>query len=120
MPALADLQMRAGLTAEETLDEALAAEHDARSGPAQWPSWRGVGSAVTERPGNYQLLCVIAKTQARAGLTAKAVATFDEALGAAQTIMTGFQGRGGFAVASALANVADAQRGRPDWRRRRA
>jgi hypothetical protein len=43
--ALAGLQMHAGLAAEETLDEALAAEHDARSGPADWPSWRDVGIA---------------------------------------------------------------------------
>jgi hypothetical protein len=49
---LADRQMRAGFAAEATLDEALVAEHDARSDPAEWPSWRYVGIAVTKSPGN--------------------------------------------------------------------
>ena len=104
--ALADLQMRAGLAAEETLDEALAAEHDARSGRAEWRL--DVGIAV-QNPGNYLLLCDIAKAQARAGLPVKTAGTFDEALQAAQAITTRFQVRGDVAVASALAHVADAE-----------
>jgi len=108
--ALADLQTRAGSAAEETLGDALAAEHDARSGPVEWSSYRDIGNAVSQSPGDYLLLCGIAKAQARAGLTAKAVATFDEALRAAQATMTGFQGRGDAAVAGALVNVSDAQR----------
>jgi hypothetical protein len=52
--ALADLQMRAGSAVEATLDEALAAEHDARSGLVDWPSWRDVGIAVTKSPGNVR------------------------------------------------------------------
>jgi tetratricopeptide (TPR) repeat protein len=107
---LADLQMRAGLAAEQTLDEALAAEHDARSGPADWPSWRDVRIAVTKSPGNVRLLCAIAKAQVRAGLTQKAVATFDEALRAAEATVTATQVRGDVIVVGALADVADAQR----------
>jgi hypothetical protein len=80
--------MRAGAAAEATLDEALAAEHDARAGQAQWPSIRDAGFAVKQNTsGNVVLLCDIAKAQARAGLTAKAVASFDEALRAAQAIV---------------------------------
>jgi tetratricopeptide (TPR) repeat protein len=108
--ALADQQMDAGSTAEATLDEALAAEHDARSGMAEWPSWRYVGIAVTKSPGNVGLLCDIAKAQVRAGLTAKAVATFDEALRAAEAPVTPTQLRGDVIIAGALAHVADAQR----------
>ena len=37
--ALASLQIYTGLAAEQTLYEALAAEHEARSNPAEWPSW---------------------------------------------------------------------------------
>jgi tetratricopeptide (TPR) repeat protein len=111
--ALADLQMRAGSPAEKTLDEALAAEHDARPGLAQWPSVRDSGMVVKSNSfGNVHLLCDIAKAQARAGLTAKAVASFDEALQAAQAIITYDPARGSQdeAIADALARVADAQR----------
>jgi tetratricopeptide (TPR) repeat protein len=111
--ALADLHMRAGSTAEATLDEALAAEHDARSGMAQWPSFRDSGLVVKEnRSGDVALLCDIAKAQARAGLTAKAVVSFDEALRAAEAIPRRDPALGGQdeAIASALTRIADAQR----------
>jgi tetratricopeptide (TPR) repeat protein len=107
---LADKQMHAGSAAEATLDDALAAEHDARSGQAEWPSWRNVGIAVTQTPGNVRLLCDIAKAQVRAGLTAKAVTTFDEALRAAEATVTPTQVRGDVIVVGALTAVADAQR----------
>jgi tetratricopeptide (TPR) repeat protein len=87
--ALADLPMRIGSPVEETLDEALAAEHDGRAGRALWPSFRSLGIAVTENSfGNVRLLCDIAKAQARAGFTTKADASFDEALRSVQAIMT--------------------------------
>jgi tetratricopeptide (TPR) repeat protein len=111
--ALADLQMRAGLAAEETLDEALTAEHDGRAGHTLWPSFQSLGIAVRENSfGNVRLLCDIAKAQARAGLTAKAVASFDEALRAVQAIMTHDPAltNQDEAIADALAVVADAQR----------
>jgi hypothetical protein len=86
--SIADLQTRAGASPEATLDEALAAERDARSGRARWPSIRDSGIWVTtwNRSDNADLLCDVAKAQARAGLTAKAVATLDEALRAARGI----------------------------------
>lgn len=111
--ALADLQMRAGSAAEETLDEALTAEHDGRAGHTLWPSFQSLGIAVRENSfGNVRLLCDIAKAQARAGLTAKAVASFDEALRAVQAIMTHDPALANQdeAIADALARVADAQR----------
>jgi tetratricopeptide (TPR) repeat protein len=111
--ALADLQMRAGAAAEATLDEALAAEHDARPGMAQWPSIRDSGIRVTQNSsGDAGLLCDIAKAQARAGLTAKAVASFDEALRAAQAIVVPNPASGSqdAAIADALVRIADAQR----------
>jgi tetratricopeptide (TPR) repeat protein len=112
--AIVDLQMRAGAAAEATLDEARAAEHDARFGRAQWPSYRDPGIRITTETssGNVRLLCDIAKAQARAGLNAKAIATFDEAMRAAQAIS--FVGSNAVkpdaAIAGALVNVADAQR----------
>jgi tetratricopeptide (TPR) repeat protein len=108
--ALADLQMRAGAEAEATLDEALAAVH-AQSGMAQWPSVRDSGIAVTENSfGNVGLLCDIAKAQARAGLSAKATASFDEALRAAQALVQGPALDGVDAIADALLRIADAER----------
>jgi len=112
--AIADLQTRAGASPEATLDEALAAERDARSGMARWPSIRDSGIRVTTSndSGNVDLLCDIAKAQARAVLTAKAVATLDEALRAARgiempdTVLI----KRDTAVARALVRVADAQR----------
>jgi tetratricopeptide (TPR) repeat protein len=111
--ALAELQMRIGAAAEATLDEALAAEHDSRAGMAQWPSFRDSGIRVTQNSsGDVVLLCDIAKAQARAGLTAKAVVSFDEALRAAQAIVVPAPALGSqdAAVADALARIADAQR----------
>ncbi len=109
--ALADLQMRAGSAAGETLDEALATARDARSSPAQGQSFRQTGIGVTaSSSGDVRLLCDIAKAQARAGLTAKAVASFDEALRAAQAITMVGPTLQDEAVAGALATVADAQR----------
>jgi tetratricopeptide (TPR) repeat protein len=111
--ALADLQMRNGSAAEATLDEALAAEHDARSGMAQWPSVRDSGMVVKENSfGNVGLLCDIAKAQARAGLTDKAAASFDEALRAAQAIVVHDPALDSQdeAIADALVRIADAQR----------
>jgi tetratricopeptide (TPR) repeat protein len=111
--ALADLQTRAGATAEATLEEALAAERDARSGQAQWPSFIASGLGIKENhSGDVGLLCDIAKAQARAGLTAKAVASFDEALRAAQAIMIPNSALGSqdAAIADALTRIADAQR----------
>jgi tetratricopeptide (TPR) repeat protein len=104
--AIGDLQMRAGVSPEATLDEALAAEGDARSG-IPWSN----GIRVT-MPGNTDLLCDIAKMQARAGLTAKAVATLDEALRSARAIaMPGtFLIKRDTDIAGALMRVADAQR----------
>jgi tetratricopeptide (TPR) repeat protein len=111
--ALADLQMRIGSAAEATLDEALVAEHDSRPGQAQWPSIRDSGIRVTQNSsGDVRLLCDIAKAQARADLTAKAVASFDEALRAAQAIVVPdptLGSRDG-AIADALVRIADAQR----------
>lgn len=63
-----------GSVAEATLDEALAAELDARFRPAERLSWRDVGSAVTKSLGNVRVLCDIAKAQVRASLTANAFA----------------------------------------------
>jgi len=109
--ALADLQMRSGSAAEETLDKALAAERDARSSPSRRPSFRQTSIGVTESgSGNVGLLCDIAKAQARAGLTVKAVVSFDEALQAAEAITVVDPARQGEAIAGALATVADAQR----------
>jgi hypothetical protein len=109
--ALADQQMRAGLAAEATLDEALAAEHDGRAGLTLWPSFRDTGLGVREESsGNVGVLCDIARAQARAGLTAKAVASFDEALQAAQAITMVDPALQGEVIAGALATVADAQR----------
>ena len=109
--ALADLQMRAGAAAEETLDEALAAERNARSSPAQRQSFRETVIGVTASgSGGVRLLCDIAKAQARAGLTTKAVASFDEALRAAKAITMLTPALQGEAIADALATVADAQR----------
>jgi tetratricopeptide (TPR) repeat protein len=111
--ALADLQIHDGSTAEATLDEALAAERDARPGQAQWPSIRDSGLGVKENhSGDVGLLCDIAKAQARAGLTAKAVASFDEALRAAQAIVIANPPLGSqdAAIADALTRIADAQR----------
>jgi tetratricopeptide (TPR) repeat protein len=110
--ALAELQMRIGAAAEATLDEALAAEHDSRAGMAQWPSVRDSGMTVKENSGDVGLLCDLAKALARAGLTAKAVASFDEALRAAQAIVVhdpALGSRDG-AIADALVRIADAQR----------
>jgi tetratricopeptide (TPR) repeat protein len=84
--ALAHLQMRAGSAVGETLDEA----------------------GFMAR-GEVRLLCDIAKAQARAGLTSKAVASFDEALRAAQAIKVTGTAVQGESVAGALATVADAQ-----------
>ncbi len=111
--ALADLQMRTGAAAEATLDEALAAEHDARPGQAQWPSVRDSGFAVKQNTsGNVVLLCDIARAQARAGLAAKAIASFDEALRAAQAIVVPNPALGSkdAAITDALTRIADAQR----------
>jgi tetratricopeptide (TPR) repeat protein len=110
--ALAEPQMRIGEAAEATLDEALAAEHGSRAGMAQWPSIRDSGIRVTENSsGDAGLLCDIAKAQARAGLTAKAVASFDEALRAAQAIVVpSALGSQDGAIADALVRIADAQR----------
>jgi tetratricopeptide (TPR) repeat protein len=112
--ALADLQTRAGLPAEATLDEALAAEHDGRGGMAKWPSWAELGIRGNDISGDVSLLCDIAKAQARAGLTAKAVASFDEALHAAEAIPrrdpTIGLTVGNQEEALALMRVADAQR----------
>jgi tetratricopeptide (TPR) repeat protein len=108
---LADLQMRIGSAARETLDEALAAERNARSNLAQRPSFRETGVGLTASGSDdVRLLCDIAKAQARAGLTAKAVASFDEALRAAQAITMDGTARKSEAIADALATVADAQR----------
>jgi tetratricopeptide (TPR) repeat protein len=112
--AIADLQTRVGASPEATLDEALAAERDARSGMAQWPSIRdsGIRATTWNGSGNANLLCDIAKAQGRAGLTAKAVATLDEALRAARGIAMpdSVLIKRDTAVAGALARVADAQR----------
>jgi hypothetical protein len=109
--ALADLQMRAGSAAEETFDEALAAERNARSSPTELPGLREIGIAVTASgSGSVRLLCDIAKAQARAGLTAKAEASFYEALRVAQSIKMAGPAAQGEAIADALATVADAQR----------
>jgi tetratricopeptide (TPR) repeat protein len=109
--AAADLQMRAGSTPEATLDDALAAEHDARSGMAEWPSFRdsGFGVKAGGRSGNVGLLCDVAKAQARAGLAAKASASFEEALLAAQSMGTFDPHYQGPTIATSLADVADAQ-----------
>jgi tetratricopeptide (TPR) repeat protein len=111
--ALADLQVPIGAAVEATLDEALAAEHDSRAGMAQWPSVRDSGIRVTQNnSGDVSLLCDIAKAQARADLTAKAVASFDEALRAAQAIVVpnpALGSRDG-AITDALVRIADAQR----------
>jgi tetratricopeptide (TPR) repeat protein len=91
--ALADLQMRAGSAVGETLDEA--------------------GDMAR---GDVRLLCDVAKAQARAGLTSKAVANFDEAVRAAQAVKTtgpallGESKADSEGIAGALATVADAQR----------
>jgi tetratricopeptide (TPR) repeat protein len=97
---LADLQMHAGSVTEEALDDALAAERDARFGRVTW----------RENSADARLLCNIAKAQVRAGQTAKAAVTFDEALRLAQapTGMMGFDD--GRLMAPVLADVADAQR----------
>jgi tetratricopeptide (TPR) repeat protein len=111
--ALADLQTRAGAAAEATLDEAVAAEHDARASMAQWPSVRDSGMVVKENNfGDARLLSDIANAQTRAGLIAKAVASFDEALRAAQAIVVPGPALGSqdAAIADALAGIADAQR----------
>jgi hypothetical protein len=106
--------MRTGASSAATLDEALAAERDARSGMAQWPSIRdsGIQATTWNSSGNPYLLCDIAKAQSRAGLAAKATATLDEALRSARGVAmpdTPLIKRD-TAVAGALVHVADAQR----------
>jgi hypothetical protein len=91
--------------------DALAAEHDARSGMAEWPSFRdsGFGVKAGGRSGNVGLLCDVAKAQARAGLAAKASASFEEASLAAQSMGTFDPHYQGPTIATSLADVADAQ-----------
>jgi tetratricopeptide (TPR) repeat protein len=109
--AVADLQRRAGSTPEATLDDALAAERDARSGMAEWPSFRasGLGVKAGGESGDVGLLCDIAIAQARAGLAAKASASLEEALLAAQSTTALDPHYRDLIVATSLAEVAGAQ-----------
>jgi tetratricopeptide (TPR) repeat protein len=109
--AIADLQMRAGSTPEATLDDALAAEHDARSGIVEWPSFRDFGLVVKAggASGDVGLLCAIAGAQARAGLAAKASASLEQALLAAQSSPAVVPHDHGFSIATSLADVAGAE-----------
>jgi tetratricopeptide (TPR) repeat protein len=109
--AIADLQMRAGAAPEATLDDALAAEHDARSEMVEWPSFRDSGLAVKAGSafGNVGLLCEIAGAQARAGLAAKASASFEQAVLAAQSSPAVDLHDQSLSVAMSLADVASAQ-----------
>jgi tetratricopeptide (TPR) repeat protein len=109
--AIADLQMRAGAAPEAVLDDALAAEHDARSETVEWPSFRDSGLEVKagSASGNVGLLCEIAGAQARAGLAAKAAASFEQAVLAAQSSPAVGPHYQGVTVAMSLADVARAQ-----------
>jgi tetratricopeptide (TPR) repeat protein len=102
----------AGASPEATLDETLAVERAARAGTAQWPTDSATRATTWNRSGDPNLLCDIAKAQARAGLTTKAVAALDEALRSARGIFVLDSAliKQDTAIAVALAHVADAQR----------
>jgi len=110
--ALADVQMRAGISPEAVLDDALVAARDPGSNMAQWPSMRDSGIKMKGSSANVRLLCDVGRAQARAGLKGDARATFDEAL---QTIVGALSLAPSAtalptASANALADIADAQR----------
>jgi tetratricopeptide (TPR) repeat protein len=94
-------------------DEALAVLRDPEFDPTRWPSrsTSGIVTRMENRTGGLKPLCDIARAQARAGLVDKAIAGFNDALETARTlqpIALPSWSRERY-IASALADVADAQ-----------
>jgi len=113
LSAIAAVQTKAGLTREATatLDEALQVVREVRSPPQQWSTYRATAMAQFSWERSYvEMLCDIAKAQARAGLAEKAAATFEEALQAAPTIRDPASPSRDWSTAIALAHIAESQR----------
>jgi tetratricopeptide (TPR) repeat protein len=105
--AISAVQTKAGSTREAaaTLDEALGVVRQAQSSPELWAGrydwdWRIF----------IEMLCDIAKMQARSGMMEKAAATFDEALQVVPTIQDSVAGKRDWATAVALTDIAESQR----------
>jgi tetratricopeptide (TPR) repeat protein len=111
LSAIAAVQSKAGLITEAaaTLEEALQVVREVRAPPQQWSTYRATAMAQFSWERNYvEMLCDIAKAQARAGLLEKAAATFDEAFRAAPTIRDPAHTTEG-TTPVALAHIAESQ-----------
>jgi tetratricopeptide (TPR) repeat protein len=110
--AVAERQDKTSAGADGLFDEARAVLRDPEFDPTQWPS-RGASGVITRmesRIGGRNVLCDIAKAQARVGLLDKAIVSFNDALEAARTLRPiAFPWPRERDIATALAAVADAQ-----------